>query len=68
MLWRKVQQSGVQRLGIWNIVLMGLRLQERSMFRERTVGTSLLNKDLEEIEREDEHIPRETSEEEPRKY
>lgn len=55
----KVQQRGVQRRGIWNIVLMGLRLQERSVFRDGTVGTSLLNKDLEEMGWEDEPIPRE---------
>jgi hypothetical protein len=40
-------------VGIWNIVLMGLRLQERSVFREGTIGTSLLNKDLEDTGRED---------------
>lgn len=43
---KNTAERRVQRLSIWDIIHMGLRFLESSVFRERTVGVSLMSKAL----------------------
>lgn len=46
---KNIAERRVQRLSICDMVHMGLRFQESSVFRERSVGASHMSKDLKGI-------------------